>query len=77
MIKSYVVPTEFDGARLRDFLRAQGYSQTMMSRMKREGGLTVNGDGHRNIDPVRAGDTILIDFPDKDPVLTPNGKVGS
>ena len=42
-------------------------------RLKREGGLTVNGDGHRNIDPVRAGDEIIIDFPDKEPVLTPNG----
>ena len=73
MIKKYVVPTEYDGARLREFLRSVGYSQTMMSRLKREGGLSVNGDGHRNIDPVRAGDEIIIDFPDKDPVLTPNG----
>jgi len=67
MIKKYVVPTEYDGARLREFLRSVGYSQTMMSRLKREGGLSVNGDGHRNIDPVRAGDEIVIDFPDKDP----------
>lgn len=72
-MKKYIVPTEYDGARLRDFLRDQGYSQTMMSRLKREGGLSVNGDGHRNIDPVHGGDVILIDFPDKAPVLTPNG----
>lgn len=73
MIKKYIVPSEYNGAKLREFLRNQGYSQTMMSRLKREGGLSVNNDPHRNIDPVHTGDIILIDFPDKDPVLTPNG----
>lgn len=75
MMKKYIVPTEYDGAKLRNFLRSRGYSQTMMSRLKREGGLSVNNDPHRNIDPVHAGDIILIDFPDKDPVLTPNGEL--
>lgn len=50
----------------------QGYSRTMLIKIKQAGGLTVNGAFHRNIDPVYKNDLIEIDFPDKDPVLTPN-----
>ena len=53
----------------------QGYSKTMLTRIKREGGLSVNGHFHRNIDPVRENDEIVIDFPDKDAVLSPNDKL--
>lgn len=61
--------------RLCDFLSEQGYSHTMLIRLKQEGGLTVNGEFHRNIDPIYNGDMVTVDFPDKDAVLTPNGNL--
>ena len=75
MIKTYVITKEHDGARLCDFLSEQGYSKTMLIRLKQEGGVLVNGAFQRNIDPVRENDTVTIDFPDKQPVLTPNGEL--
>lgn len=72
-MKTYVISKEKSGMRLCDFLTEQGYSRTMLIRLKQEGGLTVNGEFHRNIDPVNENDVVAIDFPDKDAVLTPNG----
>ena len=74
-MKIHIVPSEYEGRRLCDFLRDLGYSQTMLTRLKNEGGLSVNGRFQRNIDPIRAGDRVFIEFPDKESVLTPNGSL--
>lgn len=71
-MKRYVISQKEDGMELREYLKKQGYSKTMLIKIKQAGGLTVNGVFHRNIDPVYENDLIEIDFPDKDPVLTPN-----
>lgn len=73
MIKTYTITKEYDGMRLCDYLQQQGYSKTMLIRLKQEGGLLVNGAFQRNIDPIKENDEVRIDFPDKSPVLTPNG----
>lgn len=73
MIKTYKITKAYDGMRLCDYLKEQGYSQTMLIRLKQEGGVTVNGAFQRNIDPIKENDIVAIDFPDKEPVLTPNG----
>ncbi len=74
-MKRYLVTKEYDGARLCDFLRSLGYSRTMLTRLKLDGGLTVNGAFRRNIDPVFENDEVVIVFPDKAAVLTPNGSL--
>ena len=73
MIKTYTITKNEENMRLCDYLSEIGYSKTMLIRLKQEGGIFVNGAFHRNIDPVYEGDVITIDFPDKKPVLTPNG----
>ncbi len=73
MIKTYTITKNENSMRLCDYLSEVGYSKTMLIRLKQEGGILVNGVFHRNIDPVYEGDVITIDFPDKKPVLTPNG----
>ena len=75
MIKKYIVTADKDGMRLCDLLREEGYSTSMLRRLIHGGGLTVNGEFHRNIDPVAVGDEIAVDFPDREPVLTPNGNL--
>lgn len=74
-MKRYLITENEDGMELREYLFKQGYSKTMLIKIKQAGGLTVNGAFHRNIDPVHENDVIEIDFPDKSPVLTPNGKL--
>lgn len=75
MKKQYTITRADAGKRLCDYLQEQGYSRTMLIRLKNDGGLTVNGEFHRNIDPVSQGDFVEIEFPDKDAVLTPNGNL--
>lgn len=73
MIKTYTITKIEEGTRLCDYLSHIGYSKTMLIRLKQEGGILVNNVFHRNIDPICEGDIITVDFPDKKPVLTPNG----
>ncbi|MEE0775515.1 MAG: RluA family pseudouridine synthase [Bacillota bacterium] len=76
MVKSYRVPPLFAPCSVGQFLKEQGYSSSMLKRLRKEGGVSVNGSFRRNIDPVKAGDVITVDFPDKAPVLPPNGDLG-
>lgn len=75
MKKNYVVPEKFHGVALMDFLKGQGYSSSMLKKMVHQGGVSVNGGFHRNIDPVSVGDMVEIDFPDIAAVLPPNGSL--
>ncbi len=74
-MKRYVITKKEDGMALKEYLFKQGYSKTMLIKIKQAGGLSVNGAFHRNIDPIWANDVIEIDFPDKAPVLTGNGNL--
>ncbi len=75
IMKQYLITKKEDGISLREYLLQQGYSKTMLIKIKQAGGLTVNGAFHRNIDPVWENDLIEIDFPDKTPVLSGNGNL--
>lgn len=74
-MKRYVITKAEDAMTLGEYLLKQGYSKTMLIKIKQAGGLTVNGACHRNIDPVQVNDLIEVDFPDKAPVLTANGNL--
>lgn len=55
----YIVSAAEDGLPLGRFLQRRGYSQQMLSDLKKEG-LTVEGAFHRLIDPVRQGEEIGV-----------------
>jgi 23S rRNA pseudouridine1911/1915/1917 synthase len=74
-MKRYVITEKENCMELREYLSKQGYSKTMLIKIKQAGGLTVNHGFRRNIDPVYENEVIEIDFPDKEPVLTPNGSL--
>ncbi len=62
----YPVPPVWDGRRTQDFLRQGcGLSWRMVVRLRNlPGGITVDGATRRAIDPVRAGETVLLTLPD-------------
>lgn len=62
----YTIPTEYDGANVQTFLRrGLGMSSRMVVRLKfKEDGITVNGERRRTIDPLRAGETLVLCPPD-------------
>ena len=69
---SYQVPEERDGQRLDTFLRGQGYSQRLITKLKR-GGVLVNGSHRRMVDPVLRGDLVEITLGGEDKAkLIPN-----
>ncbi len=61
-ILKFTVPKEWDGCRLRDFLRtAQQLSGTTIKRASHtEMGLTMNGEHIRTIDPIKEGAEIAV-----------------
>lgn len=67
----YQVTSDDQGKPLLTFLRGQGYSKKLLRRLKREG-LTVNGAFHRLIDPVQAGDEVVVQPPQCFSRLRPN-----
>ena len=63
---NYTVPPAYDGARVQDFLRRDcGLSWRMVVRLKGvAGGITADGVPMRSIDRLRAGQTVVLTFPE-------------
>jgi 23S rRNA pseudouridine1911/1915/1917 synthase len=66
-VLSFVVPDEWDGRRVGEFLRqAHGVSGTTLKMAKRiENGITQDGAQIRTVDPVRAGAVIRLSVDEK------------
>ncbi len=64
-VLTYTVPPAWDGKRLQEFLRIGcGLSWRMVVRLRHmSGGITVGGIVRRTIDPVRAGETVVLSLP--------------
>lgn len=62
----YTVPPEYDGRRAVAFLRGFcGFSARLVKRIKyTNGGMLLNGEYLRTIDPVKCGDTVSVLIPD-------------
>ncbi len=68
----YVVPKEFDGSLLQQFLmKGQGYSKRLVIDLK-HGGISVNGKHLRMVDKVFEGDIVETEFSDNFTKLIPN-----
>lgn len=69
----YEVPATDDGMLLQDYLKCRhGYSRRLIIDLKK-GGITVNGEHRRMVDPVRGGDVIRISLGENDETnLIPN-----
>lgn len=62
----FTVPPEYEGETVQTFLRQHhGFSWRMVVRLKHtENGITVNGQLRRSIDPVRAGEELVLRLPE-------------
>lgn len=62
----YVVPPEYDGQTMQNFLRQScGLSWRMVVKLKRvEGGMTADGRPMRSIDRLAAGQTVCVQMPE-------------
>jgi 23S rRNA pseudouridine1911/1915/1917 synthase len=69
----YRVPADADGLLLQDYFQNRlGFSRRMVIDLKK-GGLSVNGEHRRMVDPVAAGDEILLRLGEEEqPNLIPN-----
>ena len=69
----YEVASEDDGMLLQEYLKCRhGYSRRLVIKLK-QGGMTVNGEHRRMVDPVAAGDVIRIRLGEEEQVnLIPN-----
>jgi len=63
---TFTVPKRYDGATMQQFLRQEcGLSWRMVVRLKRvERGMTADGEPKRSIDPVFAGQTVVLRMPE-------------
>ena len=63
---TFTVPKRYDGATMQQFLRQEcGLSWRMVVRLKRvERGMTADGEPRRSIDPVFAGQTVVLRMPE-------------
>ncbi|MDO4541458.1 MAG: RluA family pseudouridine synthase [Bacillota bacterium] len=71
----YTVLSSQNNMTLGAFLRSKGYSAGMLKTMRQKGGITVNGEFRRQIETVKAGEKVVVDFPDKATPLIPNGEL--
>ncbi len=72
----YIVPPEGEGMLLQEyFQQLLGFSRRMVIDLKK-GGMTVNGEHRRMVDPVHAGDEILLTLGGNEEVnLIPNSSL--
>ncbi|MBR3948671.1 MAG: RluA family pseudouridine synthase [Clostridia bacterium] len=70
---SYIVPEEYDGAKVYTFLKTHmKISLTLLRSLKRvEDGLLLNGEHTRTVDIVHTGDTVTVNMPEKEPKTIP------
>lgn len=70
---SYVVPEEYDGAKVYTFLKTHmKISLTLLRSLKRvDDGLLLNGEHTRTVDIVHTGDTVTVNMPEKEPKIIP------
>ena len=62
-------------ATLGGYLRRQGYSEKLLTRLRQQDKVLVNGGFHRMIDPVGQGDQVEVDLPDQAPPLIANPRL--
>lgn len=69
----YTVPPEYDGRRAVAFLRGFcGFSARLVKKIKyTSGGMLLNGEFLRTIDPVKSGDTVSVCIPDDEAAIEP------
>ncbi len=69
----YTVPPEYDGRRAVAFLRGFcGFSARLVKKIKyTSGGMLLNGEYLRTIDPVKCGDTVSVLIPEDTEAPTP------
>ena len=62
----YIIPPEFDGSMVKNFLRSQAKISTKLMRSLKtyDNGITLNGEHIRVVDKVKAGDRLAINIPD-------------
>lgn len=70
---TYVVPEEYDGAKVYTFLKTHmKISLTLLRSLKRvEDGLLLNGEHTRTVDIIHTGDTVTVNMPSKEPRIIP------
>lgn len=70
---SYVVPVEYDGAKVYTFLKTHmKISLTLLRSLKRvPDGLQLNGEHTRTVDIVHTGDTVTVNIPEEEPKIIP------
>lgn len=64
----YIIPEEFDGERVRNFLRGKVcISLRLLRSLKRvENGLELNGEHTRTVDILHTGDVLTLNIPDEE-----------
>ncbi len=64
----YIIPEEFDGERVQNFLRGKvKISLRLLRSLKRvENGIELNGEHTRTVDIIHAGDVLTLNIPDED-----------
>jgi 23S rRNA pseudouridine1911/1915/1917 synthase len=61
MLYNITVDSKYDGAKLGDILRNEGFSRRLVTSLKRtEGGITLNGMPARTVDICHTSDTIML-----------------
>ncbi len=67
---SFIIPAEEDGESLGRVLFRRGFSQKLLTRLKNRGGVSLDGEFHRMIDPVGSGQQVTIRWPDAEAAST-------
>ena len=70
---TYVVPEEYDGAKVYTFLKTyMKISLGLLRSLKRvDDGLLLNGEHTRTVDIIHTGDTVTVNMPEKEPKIIP------
>lgn len=70
---SYIVPPEYDGAKVYTFLKTHmKISLSLLRSLKRvENGLQLNGEHTRTVDVIHTGDTVTVNIPDEETKIIP------
>lgn len=65
----YTVPSESDGREAAVFLKSKGYSRAIITDLKQDDRLQVNGVKARTVDIVHTGDKVMIRMEDKNEII--------
>ncbi len=56
----YTIDEQHDGVQVGKFLKGQGFSRAVITELKYNDGLFLNGSHIRTVDPLRAGDVLTV-----------------